>query len=75
MGAALVAAGAASAISDLSAAARSWVHLGQAVLPKGEERSLYRARTRRYAELLKGLAGLSQDPNKDSKPPTEEKNS
>ena len=69
MGAALVAAAAASAIQDLAAAARSWVHLGRAVLPTGEGNGLYRARTRRYAELLKALAGLSQAPSKRFKAP------
>jgi xylulokinase len=61
MGAALVAAAAAGAISDLAAAARSWVRLGPAVRPTGHNRDLYRARARRYAQLLEALAGLSAE--------------
>lgn len=65
MGAALVAAAAAGVIDDLAAAAPGWVKLGPAVRPTGKQRELYRARTRRYAELLQALAGLSSEPGTD----------
>ncbi len=65
MGAALVAAASAGVIADLASAARAWVKLGPAVQPTGKQRELYRARTRRYAELLEALAGLSTEAGSD----------
>jgi hypothetical protein len=59
MGAALVAAAAVGAVSDLAASARAWVGLGPAVRPSGHSRDLCRARVERYGELLGALAALS----------------
>ncbi len=62
MGAALVAAAAVGAVSDLAASARSWVRLGAAVRPTGRRRSICRARVARYHQLQDALATLSQEP-------------
>jgi xylulokinase len=62
MGAALVAAAAVGAVSDLAASARAWVRLGAAVQPSGKDRPLYRARAARYGTLLAALDGLSREP-------------
>jgi len=62
MGAALVAAAAVGAVSDLAATARSWVKLGPAVRPTGRHRTVHRARIARYASLLGALDDLSRQP-------------
>jgi xylulokinase len=69
MGAALVAAAAVGAVSDLAATARSWVRLAPAVRPTGRHRALHRARAARYRTLLGALDALSRDPA-----PAEEEN-
>jgi xylulokinase len=61
MGAALVAAAAVGAVSDLAQSARSWVRLGPAVRPSGRHGETCRARVRRYGELLGALVTLSRE--------------
>jgi xylulokinase len=68
MGAALVAASAVGAVSDLAASARAWVKLGPAVRPSGSHHVLHRARASRYRTLVAALADLSRQPD----PPAEE---